>query len=1017
MALDKLPYAEGASWDPNLTCLPGTRKTILTAIQAWSRSLDSQIVFLLEGVLGSGKTAIAHTIAQLLHQKGALVSTFFFNRNVASRRTTQMLFTTISRDLAKRYPSIAADITKVLDDEPALASAPLSRQFDALIAGPLSRHPIDEPVVVVIDALDESSGVGIDADLLDILSNEIASLSWRFRILVTSRPTSSIRQSLMGKGHVHWRSLNIDSDENRTDIAAYVDAKLQEKTISIKLGATSGLDEILTRNLKSMSEGLFIWIATVFGYLSRAYSPKAKLIALLSNSAPQGLMDANKKMDVLYAAILDDCGAWDDPDFVKDYQLVMGAIMAAKRPLSLAALRAICEDTKDTSPQHLLERFGSVLVGFYDENDPIRILHLSFREFITDRAAANSRTHKFLVPEKEHSRRLAALCLKAVAHELADAPILYGLGYLDKDHDDSPGIPKVHGLSEQLLYGFESLTDHLADVDEPDASTTILPHIQYFLTHDYLHWLEIVASKSVFIGTLAIRRWLEVHAPALRGLYDDQKQARVLCSLAKRLSYVGRFEEGLQAVQDAVDLYRSLAAESADPSLFHPSLAWTLNDKSIRLSHLARRDEALAACQESLELYRDLAARQPAVYNSGLAACLNNVSSYLLDNDRPEECLSMCEEAVSLLRALAAERPDQLNASLAASLASLSNRLSAVGRREESLKAIEEATALYRALVSVKPEKYNPDLAMALGSLSSRLSGLSFHEDSLKAIQESVRLCRDLASKRPRVYNALLAGSLHSLSTRLMRVGRREEALVAVQAALNLRRALVKERPAAFNEFLAQSLYSFSSILLGFGRQEEAVSAIQEAIDLYSALAAARPKEFDARLSMVRARLRNTQLPLGYRRKGSQMESDPLLYASPPPPFTYRYSPKHSPTPIRRMENPASVPFQFLIGEPLPPAPLLTPYIPPLSRVLYNRYPPMTGPPVTLPTPWNAVPFLVGAPTPYGSVQPVSGGWGASAWGMVGPVRRRGTHRYMQGMKEVAEAEEMEEAVIPPSYS
>ena len=472
MALDKLPYAEGASWDPNLTCLPGTRKTVLTAIQAWSRSLDSQIVFLLEGVLGSGKTAIAHTIAQLLHQKGVLVSTFFFNRNIASRNTPQMLFTTISRDIAKRYPAIAADISKVLDDEPALASAPLSRQFEMLIAGPLSRHSIDEPFIVVIDALDESSGAGIDADLLYILSSKLASLPSRFRIFITSRPTSSIRQSLMGSNLVHWLSLNINSDENRIDIAAYVDAKLQEKTVSSKLGP-AGLDGILTRNLKLMAEGLFIWIATVFGYLSRAYSPKAKLIALLSNSAPQGLMDANKKMDVLYTAILDDCGAWDDPDFIKDYQLVMGAIMAAKRPLSLAALRAICEDIKETSPQHLLERFGSVLVGFHNETDPIRILHLSFREFVTDRAAANPGTHKFLVPEKEHSRRLAALCLKAVAHELADAPILYGLGYLDKGHDDPPGIPKIHGLSERLLYGFESLTDHLADVDEPNASTDV----------------------------------------------------------------------------------------------------------------------------------------------------------------------------------------------------------------------------------------------------------------------------------------------------------------------------------------------------------------------------------------------------------------------------------------------------------------------------------------------------------------------------------------------------------------
>lgn len=33
-ALDKLIRAEGASWDPNLVCLPGTRVSILFIIDA-----------------------------------------------------------------------------------------------------------------------------------------------------------------------------------------------------------------------------------------------------------------------------------------------------------------------------------------------------------------------------------------------------------------------------------------------------------------------------------------------------------------------------------------------------------------------------------------------------------------------------------------------------------------------------------------------------------------------------------------------------------------------------------------------------------------------------------------------------------------------------------------------------------------------------------------------------------------------------------------------------------------------
>ncbi|KZP20311.1 hypothetical protein FIBSPDRAFT_954683 [Athelia psychrophila] len=77
MTLDKLAYAEGASWDPNLACLPGTRVSILSIINVWSRSLDGPNVFWLKGVAGSGKTAIAHTVAQTLREDGRLASSFF----------------------------------------------------------------------------------------------------------------------------------------------------------------------------------------------------------------------------------------------------------------------------------------------------------------------------------------------------------------------------------------------------------------------------------------------------------------------------------------------------------------------------------------------------------------------------------------------------------------------------------------------------------------------------------------------------------------------------------------------------------------------------------------------------------------------------------------------------------------------------------------------------------------------------------------------------------------------------
>ncbi|KAF7973900.1 hypothetical protein HWV62_14044 [Athelia sp. TMB] len=847
MALDRLPYAEGVSWDPRLVCLLGTRRTIMALVQEWSCSDDPQNVFWLEGVAGSGKTAIAHAVAQVLHRLGILASTFFFNRNVISRNNPQMLITTIARDVANRHPALAADISRVLEEELGLASAPITRQYEALILGPLQRHRVDGPIVIVIDALDESDADDANLPLLSILRTEAGRLPSQFRIFVTSRPTRIIRQSLLGMRHVRECNIDINSPESRRDIAVYVDAQLVDNKALSELAQ----DRALIHSLKIKAEGLFIWISTILSYLRNAYNPKAKLRALLSNSTAIGIPDADEKMDALYTVILDTCGFWDDEEFIKDYQLVMGVIMAAERPLSSTTLRALCDDLQDLPPARLLERFGSVIVGFDDEHEPIRILHLSFREFVTNRADKNIKTRKFFISQEEHSHRLAAFCLKTIARELKSAPIT-GLGYLETDSDESPGIPKLHGISEQLLYACEALPRHIAHVKKSGNMTPLIVH---FLSRNRTRWLEIVASHSVFSGSLSIRLWLEAHASELLEMYEDKIQAEILSSLAKRLSYVGRLEEGLIAMQEAVDLCRGLASAAGELEAPRAALAYYLNGVSVRLSHLGRRDEALVACQEALELYRGLAITHPDSFRGGLAASLNNTSNYLLDNDRPEECLSMCEEAVSLFSALAKEQPEDHNVNVAASLASLSNRLSAAGRQEESLKAIEEATSLYRTLVAMQPAKYNPALSMALGSLSSRLSGLKSHEDALKAIQESLQICRALAVERPRVYNAQLASALHSLSTRLMLVSRNEEALVAVNEAIGLRRALMEGRPTAFNELLAQSLHSSFKILSGLDRQREALSAIEEIVELYRPLAKVRPKEFDAYSEMARHQL------------------------------------------------------------------------------------------------------------------------------------------------------------------
>ncbi|KAF7983576.1 hypothetical protein HWV62_20453 [Athelia sp. TMB] len=850
-----LPYADGASWDPHLTCLPGTRVSVLSIIEAWAQYADSERVYWMKGVAGSGKSAILHTIAQMLQRAGRLGSAFFFSRDTTSRNTPSTLFTTIARDLASLHPSTAASIARALEAEPALVSASLSRQFDALILGPSRHLPCDRPIVLIIDALDESISHDLDTVLLAILRDKAPQLPPQLRILIASRPTSTIEEYLSGRSHVMTHSIDIFSAENSRDIAAYVDAQLRDKAILTKMGLTTP-DETMIRNLQKSAEGLFVWAVTVCNFLRTAYKPTKKLQALLSKAVQH--LPPERKIDQLYAAILAECGDWEDADFRKDYDLVMGTIVAAKRPLSLAAVRALHDGSQELDPEQLLQRFGSVLIGFRDPSQPIRILHLSFKEFITDRAAHDDSTKHFYISEKAHSARLAELCIKTLNRELTK-PIA-GTGYLTEDSEDIPGIPRIMGASEQVVYGSAHWTDHLPDVEELQM---IRSHVITLISHHFFTWIEIAASTDVFRGSLAIRQWLQQRIPELDHYFQQRSHAPAMSALSSRLAHEARPEEALLAAQETLGLWRARVPER--PAEHNNQIAIALADLSDRLATLGRAQDALGPVQEAVGLYRTLAAQWPGSYNTALAAALHGLSQCLSALGRAREALSANQELVDLQRTRAAEQPAEYRADLAAGLSSLSVRLSALGRAQEALSASEESVDLYRTLAAERPAEYNAGFAVTLGNLSNHLLAIDRAKDALAAARESVDLHRALAAARPAAHNAGLATALNSLSVHLGGLDRAQEAVAAAQESVDLLRALAAGRPAAHNAGLAMVLNSLSILLLAFGQTRDARAAAAESAGLLRALAEERPAAHNAGLAIVLNNLSYCLVDLGRR--------------------------------------------------------------------------------------------------------------------------------------------------------
>jgi hypothetical protein len=159
ITLGDMPYAEGARYNSEKGCLPGTRREIIEEIVDWvnNDAEDVPRVFLLSGMAGLGKSAIAHSLAHLFDGFGRLGSSYCFNRSNQTELRPDNLFSTIARDLADLDPSRKSTLYQVIHEKTALRKtrAP-HEQFENFILQPASGLTSIGPLLIVIDALDES---------------------------------------------------------------------------------------------------------------------------------------------------------------------------------------------------------------------------------------------------------------------------------------------------------------------------------------------------------------------------------------------------------------------------------------------------------------------------------------------------------------------------------------------------------------------------------------------------------------------------------------------------------------------------------------------------------------------------------------------------------------------------------------------------------------------------------------------------------------------------------------------
>ena len=486
-------------------CLPNTRLELIGDIYEWASTpnLKHGNVFWLHGFPGAGKSSVATSVANMFRDQRRLGAFVFFTRSEA-RSDPAFLIRTVAYQLGEFDPRICAEISRVVEETPNIKQAPLRWQFQKLLIDPLA-HLQDlrrgGPILVVIDALDECGRIGARNELLHVIAAQSILLPPTLRIFVTSRAEKDIHSVFTAQPHILSRELDIVSPSNASDVRIYI----HHQMVAIRaqneyLGLPSDWpgaprEEALTLR----ASGLFVWAATACRYIESGQDPDERLAQLLQSKV---YGNSESALDNIYITALESAGKWDDTAFTIDFREILGMVIVAGNPLIPEIIDILNSDfangRKKRPSLHTIQNLGCVLQWATDK--PIRVMHPSFADFITERNRCGR--DAWYIDKPFHHLRLARQCIARLERELRK-----NIRKLSLSMSFEP-----LGLSEDIAYPCRYWIDHIC---EGRCSEDSLSHeIGGFLRRHFLHWVEAMVvmgqSRQTITSMDRLKDWVDV---------------------------------------------------------------------------------------------------------------------------------------------------------------------------------------------------------------------------------------------------------------------------------------------------------------------------------------------------------------------------------------------------------------------------------------------------------------------------------------------------------------------------
>ena len=185
----------------------------------------------------------------------------------------------------------------------------------------------------------------------------------------------------------------------------------------------------------------------------------------------------------------------------------MGTILVSIEPVSPTTIDKLIKPARPSL--HTISHLGCVV--HWSSDQPLRILHPSFADFLTDHERCT--VAKWHIDLPSHHRRLVHQCLKYLNEKLRE-------NVLGKKRDCN-GRFYDYSTPECLAYASTYWIEHLCRVTDDDVAI-LVGEVDQFLKQHLLHWFEVMSTVNRIIKTVhlleMLQEWLKVSLSSLNEL-------------------------------------------------------------------------------------------------------------------------------------------------------------------------------------------------------------------------------------------------------------------------------------------------------------------------------------------------------------------------------------------------------------------------------------------------------------------------------------------------------------------